>query len=58
MKKQAKAANDEATQKGLALGVIEDGIAAYFVLTCGKGNVVWGGEKPPTTEEIDTACKA
>ena len=58
MKKQAKITNDEATRKGLVLGVIEEANTAYFALTNAQGNVVWGGEKPPTTAEIDDAAKA
>lgn len=58
MKAKAKAANAEATRKGLVLGVIEEAGTAYFALTDAQGNVVWGGEKPPTTEEIDSATKA
>ena len=58
MRAKAKAAYNEATRKGLALGVIEEANTAYFALTNAQGNVVWGGEKPPTTEEIDAATKA
>lgn len=58
MKAKAKAANDEAARKGLVLGVIEDKDTSYFALINAQGNLVWGGEKPPTTDEIDTATKA
>jgi hypothetical protein len=57
-KKRAIEANAEAARKGLTLGVITDTDSGYFALTNAQGNVVWGGEKPPTTEEIDTALKA